>query len=132
MFARTKGRAHYNIRSIFLSTNNRSVMSVDEKQKYHITFFCEKHKSITFHHVLPTLLKAFSCGLCYSDRRIILSLLREKESKLLCFQEEQKGNYIKILSTNNKVSCFKYLHYRAKTKVSYCILLREKQKFNIT
>ena len=43
MFARTKGRVHYNIHSIFLSTNNKSVMyvtniyTVEEKQKYHIT-----------------------------------------------------------------------------------------------
>ena len=54
MFARrTKGRVHYNIRSIFLSTNNKSVMlQVEEKQKYHITFFCEKNKSIILYHVL--------------------------------------------------------------------------------
>ena len=57
MFARIKGRVHYNIRSMFLSTKNRSVMlqivTLEEKQKYHITFFCEKNKSIILHHVLP-------------------------------------------------------------------------------
>ena len=56
MFARTKGPVHYNIRSIFLSTNNKSVMlqifTLEEKQKYHITFFCENNKSIILHHVL--------------------------------------------------------------------------------
>ena len=41
MFARIKGRVHYNIRSMFLSTKNKSVMlqiiTLEEKQKYHIT-----------------------------------------------------------------------------------------------
>ena len=31
-----------------------------------------------------------------------------------------------------KVSYYKYLHCRGKTKVSYYILLREKQKYHIT
>ena len=48
MFARTKGRVHYNIRSIFLSTNNEchvtEYLHVEEKQKYHITFLREKQK----------------------------------------------------------------------------------------
>ena len=52
MFVRIKGRVHYNIRSMFLSTKNKSVMlqiiTQEEKQKYHITLFCEKHKSIIF------------------------------------------------------------------------------------
>ena len=30
-----------------------NIYTVDEKQKYHITFFCEKNKSIILHHVLP-------------------------------------------------------------------------------
>ena len=41
MFVRIKGRVHYNIRSTFLSTMNKSVMlqiiTQEEKQKYHIT-----------------------------------------------------------------------------------------------
>ena len=41
MFARIKRRVHYNIRSMFLSTKNKSVMlqiiTLEEKQKYHIT-----------------------------------------------------------------------------------------------
>ena len=53
MFVRIKGRVHYNIRSMFLSTKNKSVMlqiiTQEEKQKYHI---CEKRKSIILHHVL--------------------------------------------------------------------------------
>ena len=30
-----------------------NIYTVDEKQKYHITFFCKKNKSIILHHVLP-------------------------------------------------------------------------------
>ena len=30
-----------------------NIYTVEEKQKYHITFFCEKNKSIILHHVLP-------------------------------------------------------------------------------
>ena len=57
MFARIKGRVHYNIHALFLSTNNKchvtNIYTVEEKQKFHITFFCEKNKSIILHHVLP-------------------------------------------------------------------------------
>ena len=56
MFVRIKGRVHYNIRSMFLSTENKSVLlqiiTQEEKQKYHVTLFCERHKSIILHHVL--------------------------------------------------------------------------------
>ena len=62
----------------------------------------------------------FSCDLCYSDRRIILSYCeKRKVNYYVC-----KKNNI-FLSTNNKVSCYKYLHSRAKTTVSYYIILRE-------
>ena len=30
-----------------------NIYTVEEKQKYHITFFCEKNKSIILHHILP-------------------------------------------------------------------------------
>ena len=84
MFARIKGRVHYNIRSMFLSTKNKSVML----QIITLAFF-------------QTLLKtAFSCGLCYYDRRIVLSYY--EKSKVNFFFQEQKGEYITILSTNNK------------------------------
>ena len=49
MFARTKGRVHYNIRSIFISTNNKSVMS-------QIFTLLRKNTSIILHHVLPSKL----------------------------------------------------------------------------
>ena len=47
----------YKKNNILISTNNKSVVTniytVEEKQKYHITFFSEKNKSIILHHVLP-------------------------------------------------------------------------------
>ena len=49
---RTKGRAHYT----FIEQQKchvTNIYTVDEKQKYHITLFCEKNKSIILHHVLP-------------------------------------------------------------------------------
>ena len=93
------------------------------KVSYYITFF-------------QTLLRTFSCDLCYSDRRIILSHC-EKMKVNHGLQEEQKGEYIIIFvlysfHRTTKVSCYKYLHCRGKTKVSYYILLREKQKYHIT
>ena len=106
MFVRIKGRVHYNIRSMFLSTKNKSVMChvtnnykrgktkvsyyiiLRETQKYQITSRSSK--------LLKT---AFSCGLCYSNRRIVLSYY---EKRKVIFFQEQKGEYITILSTNNK------------------------------
>ena len=35
----------------------KKVYTVEEKQKYHITFFCEKNKRIILHHVLPNSLE---------------------------------------------------------------------------
>ena len=50
MFARTKGQVHYDIRSYIPFTNNKchvtNIYTVEKKQQYHITFFCEKNKSI--------------------------------------------------------------------------------------
>ena len=52
-----KRKVNYYIRTVFLSTNNKchvtNIYILQEKQKYHITFFCEKNKSIILHHVLP-------------------------------------------------------------------------------
>ena len=86
-----------------------------EKQKYHITLRSSK---LSWERFLATLL-------FWQKNHFIL--LREKESKLLCLQEEQ---YIPF--NEQQVSCYKYLHCRVKTKVSYYILLQEKQKYHIT
>ena len=52
-FSRTKGRLHYNTFNEQQKCHVTNIYTVEEKQKYHITFFCEKNKSIIFHHVLP-------------------------------------------------------------------------------
>ena len=52
MLARTKGRVHYNTFSE-QKCHVTNIYTVEENQKYHITFFCEKNKSIILHHVLP-------------------------------------------------------------------------------
>ena len=83
MFARIKGRVHYNIRSMFLSTKNKSIMlqiiALEEKQKYLVTFFARKTKVPYYISFFQTLPKTFSCGLCYSDRSIILSYCEERK-----------------------------------------------------
>ena len=88
----------------------------EEKQKYHITFFCEKNKSIILHHVLPNspgivLLRPL---LFWWENHFIL--LREKESKL-CLQEEQ------YISFNEQRKCHVRNVYTVeeKPKVSYYI-----------
>ena len=50
---------HYNVLAIFLSTKKQvprykvtKIYTVEEKPKYHITFFCEKNESIIY-RVLP-------------------------------------------------------------------------------
>ena len=107
MFAKTQGQVLYIIIFVLYSyqpttkvscTNIYKMYTVEEKQKYHITFFCDKTKVSYYIKFFQTLQKMFSCGLCHSYGRIIFILLREKESKL-CLEEEQKGDYI-ILSMN--------------------------------
>ena len=49
-----------------------NIYTVDEKQKYYITFFCEKNESIILHHVLPNSPEnvthaALSCWNCNSN-----------------------------------------------------------------
>ena len=84
-----------------------------EKQKYRIT----SH----------SLLRPFSCGLCYSDGGIILSSCQKRKvNYYVC-----KKNNI-FLSTNNGSVMLEIFHCRGKTKVSYYILLREKQKYHFT
>ena len=52
MFARrTKGQGHYDQQKCHVT----NIYTVDKKQikSHHITFFCEKSKSIILHYVLP-------------------------------------------------------------------------------
>ena len=124
MFVRIKGRVHYNICSMFLSTKNKSVMlqiiTKEEKQKYHITLFCEKHKVSYYITFFETLLEtAFSYGLCYSNRRITsFILLREKKSN---FFSRTKGQ-VHYNTFNEQQKCH----------VTNIYTVGEKQKYHIT
>ena len=77
---RTKGRGHYTFNEQQCHVTN--IYTVEEKQKYHITFFCEKNKSIILHHVLPNSHEnVFLWPLSFLWKNHFI-LLREKESKL--------------------------------------------------
>ena len=64
-------------------------IAVEEKQKYHITFFCEKNESIILHHVPPNspenvflqplLFRVMNAFARKFDRRIILSYCEKKK-----------------------------------------------------
>ena len=116
--------------SKLLCLQEEQYIPFNEQQKCHVTniYTERKNKSIILHYFarktkasyyitfFQTLLRMFSCDLCYSDRRIILSYCeKRKVNYYVC-----KKNNI-FLSTNNKVSCYKYLHSRGNTKVSYYI-----------
>ena len=74
------------------------------KVSYYITFF-------------QILLRPFSCDLGYSDRRIILSYCDKRKVTYYMFAKRT----IYSFQRTTKVSCYKYLHCRGKTKVSYYI-----------
>ena len=86
----------------------------ERKNKYHITLFCKKRKVSYYITFFQTLLRTFSCDLCYSER-IILSHCDWKESDL-CLQEEQ---YIPF---NEQRKCH----------VTNIYTVEEKQKYHIT
>ena len=81
MFARrTQGQVHYTFNKQQCHVKN--IYTVEEKQKYHITFFCEKNKNIILHHVLPNSPEnIFLLPLSFLWKNHLI-LLREKESKL--------------------------------------------------
>ena len=111
----------------------------NEQQKCHVTniYTERKNKSIILHSfarktkvsyyitVFQTLLKTFSTA-----RRNILSYCKKRKiNYYVCRQEEQ---YIPF---NKQQKCHVtniYTVLRGKTRVSYYILLREKQKYHIT
>ena len=103
MFTRIKGRVHYNIRSMFLSTKNKSVML----QIITLAFF-------------QTLLKtAFSCGLCYYDRRIVLSYYEKSKVKFFFSRTKGRVHY----NTFNE---------QQKSHVTNIYTVEEKQKYHVT
>ena len=108
-----------------LSTNNKSVrlqiFTLRGKTSIILHYFARKTKVSYYITFFQTLLKTFSCGLCYSDRRIILSYCEKR--KVIMFARRT----IYSFQRTTKVSCYKYLHCRWKTKVSYYIFC-EKNK----
>ena len=58
MFARTKERVHYNTFYEQQNCHVTNIYTVEEKQKYHITFFCKKKVSY-YQLFFQTVLKTF-------------------------------------------------------------------------
>ena len=88
--------------NIFLSMDNKSVIlqifTLWRKNKSIILHsFARKTKVSYYITFFQTLLKTFSCGLCYSNRRIILSYC---EKRKLNYYVCKKNNI--FLSMNNK------------------------------
>ena len=78
---RTEGRVHY-IFNEQQKCHVTNIYTLEEKQKYNITFFCEENKSIILHHVLPNSPEnVFLRPLSFLWKNHFI-LLQEKESKL--------------------------------------------------
>ena len=119
--------------NIFLSTNNKSVMLqilyCRGKTKVSLHSFARKTKVSYYITFFQTLLKTFSYGLCYSDRRIILSYCKKRkvnyyvcrqEEQYIPFNEQQKCHVTNIYTVEENKSII--LHsFARKTKVSYYI-----------
>ena len=122
MFARTKGRVHFNIRFIFLSTNNEchvtEYLRCRGKTKVSYYIFARKTKVSYYITFFLTLLKTFSCDHCYSYRRIILSYCEKRKVNYDVCKKNIKGKYI-ILSMSN-------------SHVTNIYTVEEKQKYHIT
>ena len=95
-------------------------------------------KSITLITFFKTLLKTFSCGLCYSESQNLFAskfggihfiLLRENESKLLCLQEEhipfnkQQKRHVTNIYTVEEKQKYHIIFFCKKNKVSYYITI---------
>ena len=79
------------------------------QQKYHITFFARKTKASYYITFFQTLLKTFSCGLCYSDRTIIFSYCEKRKVNYDVCKKNKRASTLYFQRTT-KVSCYKYLH----------------------
>ena len=91
-----------------------NIYTVEENKSIILHSFARKTKVSYYITFVQTQLRPFSCDLCYSDRRIILSYY--EESNLLCLQEEQ---YIPF---NEQQKCL----------VTNIYTGEEKQKYHIT
>ena len=133
-FSRTKGRVHYNTFNEQQKCHVTNIYTVEEKQKYHnlLHSFARKTKVSYYITFFQTLLKTFSCGPCHSDRKLVLSYCEERKVNYYVYMKNKRANTLQYFQRTITVSCYKYLHCRGKTKVSYYILLRAKQKYHIT
>ena len=96
----------------------RNLYTVEEKQKCHITFFCEKNKSIILHHVLPNspenvFLVAFvmlklqqQCRNCQTKYRTIFQV-KEENASLHADKLFLNGNAI-AYELPNKIAFIRY------------------------
>ena len=81
---------------IFHSTNNKCrVTNIYTERKKSIILHCFARK--TKYHITSRSSKLFSERFLATFAKNHFILLREKKGKLLCLQEEQKGEYIIIL-----------------------------------
>ena len=107
-------------RIIFLSTNSKChVTNIYTERKYQsiiLHSFARKTKVSYYITFFQTLLRMFSCDLCYSDRRIILS-----------YCEKRKVNY--YVCKKKKIYSFQRT---TKCPVTNIYSVEEKQKYHIT
>ena len=94
MFAR---RTIYSFERTTKVSCYKYVYTVEEKQNYHIIFFCEKNKSLILHHVLPNP----------PENVFLAAFVILMEESFYLIASQRKGNYVCkknniFLSTNNK------------------------------
>ena len=124
MFARTKGEYIIFVLYSFQRTTKVSCYKYlhcrgKTKVSYYI-LLREKQKRSYYITFFQTLLETFSCGLCYAHRRIILSYCEKRKVNYNACKKNKRASTLYFHRTT-KVSCYKYLHCRGKTKVSYYI-----------
>ena len=111
MFARrTKGRVHKTFNEQQCHVAN--IYTVEENKSIILHFFARKTKVSYYITFFQTLLKTFSCGLCHSYGRIILS-----------YCEKRKVNY-DVCKKNKRASTLCH--------VTNIYTVEKKQKYHIT
>ena len=133
MFARrTKGRVHYNTFNEQQKCHVTNIYTVEEKQKYHITFFCENNKSIILHHVLPNypqnhFLAAFvilieeSFYLIARKAKLIIMFARRTKGRVHYNTFNEQHVMLQIFTLWRKNKSIILHSFARKTKVSYYI-----------
>ena len=111
---RTKGRVHYTF-SKQQKSHVRNIYTVEEKLSIILHSFARKTKVSYYITFFQTLLKTFSCGLCYSHRRIILSYCEKRKVNYDVCKRNKRASTL-YFQRPTVVSCYKYLHCRGKIK----------------